>query len=115
MTELATGVSPDALAAAADRLRTAQRTGTPCAPIRGSRITGSNISFADTVADNASSGAYVLGAEHLTLADFEPAAVEMSMTVTDAEDSTGTGAASLGDPVNAVVWLARRARELGEP
>lgn len=228
MTELATRVSPDAIAAAVDRLRAAQRTGKPCAPIRdligtgdvvaayavqqriaadrlargetvvgrkigltsaavqqqmgvdqpdfgilfdvmayqdgaivpfeavlqprvegevafllgkdlvegplddaqvrdaidygvaaieicGSRIAGWNISFADTVADNASSGAYVLGTKRLTLAEFQPDAVAMTMTVTDAEDSTGTGAASLGDPVTAVVWLARQARELGQP
>ena len=37
------------------------------------------------------------------------------MSVTGAEESTGTGAACLGDPVEAVVWLARQARELGEP
>ncbi|MFE7415430.1 fumarylacetoacetate hydrolase family protein, partial [Streptomyces laurentii] len=42
-------------------------------------------------------------------------AAEMTMTVDGETVSTGSGAACLGDPVAAVVWLARQARELGEP
>ena len=80
-----------------------------------SRIANWDISFADTVADNASSGVFVLGTQRRTLAEFEPAEVTMSMTLDGAEVSSGTGAACLGDPVNALVWLARTARELGEP
>ncbi len=37
------------------------------------------------------------------------------MTTTGADDSTGTGAACLGDPINAVVWLAKQACAFGEP
>ncbi|MGY1815694.1 2-keto-4-pentenoate hydratase [Blastococcus sp. SYSU D00820] len=81
----------------------------------GSRVAGWDITFADTVADNASSGVYVLGSQRRTLAGFEPAEVTMSMTVDGTEVSTGTGAACLGDPLNAVLWLARTAREFGEP
>lgn len=83
--------------------------------ICGSRIEDWDISVADTVADNASAGAYVLGAERKTLAEFDPAEVKMSMTIDGVEVSTGTGAACLGDPINAVMWLARKARELGDP
>jgi 2-keto-4-pentenoate hydratase len=81
----------------------------------GSRIAGWDISFGDTVADNASAGAYVLGTDHRTLDELVPAEVEMTMSVDDQEVSTGNGAACLGDPVNALVWLARQARDLGEP
>lgn len=81
----------------------------------GSRIEGWDISFADTVADNASAGAFVLGPRRLTLAEVNPVEVEMSMTIDGQQVSTGNGAACLGDPVEAVVWLARTAVELGQP
>lgn len=83
--------------------------------ICGSRIAGWDITFGDTVADNASAGAYVLGTHRRTLDDFEPRDVEMTMTVTGQEDSTGTGAACLGDALVAVQWLAKQAVELGNP
>jgi 2-oxo-3-hexenedioate decarboxylase/2-keto-4-pentenoate hydratase len=81
----------------------------------GSRVAGWDISFGDTVADNASAGAYVLGPERRTLEQFEPKDVTMTMTIDGEEVSVGTGQDCLGDPVNAVVWLARQAREFGEP
>ncbi|GGI98395.1 2-keto-4-pentenoate hydratase [Streptomyces brasiliensis] len=98
-----------------EQVRAAIAYGVPALEICGSRIAGWDISFGDTVADNASAGAYVLGAERLELDEFDPVAVAMSMTVNGEEVSTGSGAACLGDPVEAVVWLARTARELGEP
>ncbi|MGW2899275.1 2-keto-4-pentenoate hydratase [Streptomyces sp. NPDC001212] len=97
------------------QVRDAIAYGVAALEICGSRIAGWDISFGDTVADNASSGAYVLGAERLGLDAFEPADVAMSMMINGAEVSTGSGAACLGDPVEAVVWLARTVRNLGEP
>ena len=81
----------------------------------GSRIADWDISFGDTVADNASAGAYVLGTVRKSLDEVVPAEVEMTMSVDDQEVSTGNGAACLGDPINALVWLARQARDLGDP
>jgi 2-keto-4-pentenoate hydratase len=83
--------------------------------ICGSRVAGWDISFSDTVADNASAGAFVLGPRRMTLAEFEPRDVTMTMTIDGQEAASGTGAACLGDPVSAVAWLARKARDLGEP
>lgn len=83
--------------------------------ICGSRIADWDISFADTVADNASSGAYVLGTVRKSLDEFTPRDAAMEMRIGDEVVSTGSGAACLGDPVEAVAWLARQARELGEP
>jgi 2-keto-4-pentenoate hydratase len=80
-----------------------------------SRVAGWDITFADTVADNASSGLYVLGAERRTLAEVEPVEVQMRMWVDDVVVSTGNGAACLGDPLAALAWLARTARDLGDP
>ncbi len=80
-----------------------------------SRIAGWDIQFGDTVADNASSGLYVLGTQRRTLDELEPLDVEMTMTLDGEVVSTGNGAACLGDPLNALAWLARTAREYGEP
>lgn len=80
-----------------------------------SRIAGWDITFGDTVADNASSGLYVLGAERRTLDDVEPRDVEMRMCIDSEAVSTGSGDACLGDPLVALSWLALKAREFGEP
>ena len=80
-----------------------------------SRVAGWDVSIGDTVADNASAGAYVLGAERRTLTEVNPREVTMTMTVSGQQDSTGSGADCLGDPLVALQWLAKRARELGQP
>lgn len=80
-----------------------------------SRIADWDITFADTVADNASAGGFVLGTEKLALERFVPREATMTMRVTGQDDSTGTGADCLGDPLLALQWLARTARDLGEP
>ncbi|KZM74762.1 2-keto-4-pentenoate hydratase [Nocardia terpenica] len=80
-----------------------------------SRIADWDISFADTVADNASSGWFVPGAQHITLDRFEPRDVAMTMSIDGEIVSTGTGSACLGDPLRALTWLARTARDFGDP
>lgn len=87
----------------------------PALEIVDSRITDWDVSFVDTVADNASSGLYVLGAERRTLAEFEPAEVVMALKVDGELVSSGDGTSCLGDPLNALAWLASRAREFGAP
>lgn len=81
----------------------------------GSRIQDWQISFGDTVADNASAGAFVLGTEQRSLDEVEPRDVTMSMSIDGEEVSSGTGSACMGDPLAAVAWLARRVRDLGQP
>ena len=80
-----------------------------------SRIAEWDITFGDTVADNASSGLFVLGRERVPLDAFEPVAADMTMTVGGQVVSEGNGAACLGDPLRALAWLAAKARELGDP
>ncbi len=58
-----------------------------------SRIAGWDITFGDTVADNGSSGLFVLGADRRTLDSFDPVAAQMQMFIDDTEVSTGTGTA----------------------
>lgn len=80
-----------------------------------SRVANWDISLVDTVADNASCGLYVLGARRRPLAGLDLPAVTMSMTADGEVVSEGTGAACLGDPCAALLWLARTAREFGSP
>lgn len=81
-----------------------------------SRIAKWDITIVDTIADNASSGLYVLGPEQLPLGETDLREVQMTMVDQDGHVvSSGTGDACLGDPIEALVWLARTVRELGEP
>jgi 2-keto-4-pentenoate hydratase len=83
--------------------------------ICGSRVKGWDISFGDTVADNASAGAFVLSGGRYPLDQVVPKDVSMEMRIDGEVVSTGTGAACLGDPIQAVVWLGQQARDFGEP
>lgn len=69
--------------------------------ICGSRIAGWDITLSDTVADNASAGAFVLGRQRRGLAEFEPRTAVMEMSVDGRTVSEGTGADCLGDPLRA--------------
>jgi len=80
-----------------------------------SRVAGWDITITDTVADNASSARYVLGSTRVTLAEFAPVDVTMTLDKNGERASSGTGAACLGDPLNALAWLARTAAEYGSP
>jgi 2-keto-4-pentenoate hydratase len=80
-----------------------------------SRVRAWDIAITDTVADNASSGMFVLGTQHVDLNTFEPVDVTMRLLKDDVLVATGDGRACLGDPILAVCWLARTAREFGAP
>ncbi|BDT91258.1 MULTISPECIES: 2-keto-4-pentenoate hydratase [Nocardia] len=99
----------------AEQVRSAVDYAVAALEIVDSRIAGWDITFGDTVADNASSGLFVLGTDRRTLDSFEPVAAQMRMAIDGAEVSTGTGAACLGDPLHALAWLARTTREFGRP
>ena len=80
-----------------------------------SRIAGWDITLVDTVADNASCGLYVLGSRRRPLSGLDLPAMTMTMTADGEMVSEGTGAACLGDPSEALLWLARTARDFGSP
>lgn len=73
-----------------------------------SRVRDWKIKLPDTVADNASSGRYVLGSKKLRLEDVELSRVTMKLYKNDVLEMEGNGAAVLGDPCKAVSWLANR-------
>ncbi len=87
----------------------------PAIEIVDSRIAGWAITFADTVADNASSAAFVLGREPKLLSQLDLWTCGMVLEVDGAVASLGAGAACLGHPLEAAAWLARTLSELGTP
>ncbi|MER6174729.1 fumarylacetoacetate hydrolase family protein [Streptosporangium sp. NPDC001681] len=78
----------------------------PAIEIVDSRVAEWDITLVDTVADNASSGAFVLGNTPVELRGLDLRLAGMTMNKNGLEVSTGAGAACLGHPLNAAVWLA---------
>ncbi|MCR8547412.1 fumarylacetoacetate hydrolase family protein [Salipiger sp. P9] len=87
----------------------------PAIEIVGSRVAAWDIGITDTVADNASSGLYVLGQSPRSLADFDQRLCGMVMTCGGEPVSVGAGAACMGSPLNASLWLARTMAAAGRP
>ncbi|KAF1685105.1 2-keto-4-pentenoate hydratase [Pseudoxanthomonas broegbernensis] len=87
----------------------------PAIEIVDSRVRDWKISILDTIADNASSGLYVLGGSPRKVDAFDLRLCGMSLEKAGEPVSLGCGAACLGNPLNAVVWLARTAARTGRP
>lgn len=87
----------------------------PAIEVVGSRIANWDIRLADTVADNASSGLFVLGTRPVSLDRLDLAGCGMSMERRGEPVSVGAGAACLGNPLNAAVWLADVLVRMGTP
>lgn len=80
-----------------------------------SRIENWKISLLDTVADNASSAAYVLSSQPVSLTDVDLVNCKMQMTRAGEVVSEGMGKACLANPLNAAVWLADEMVKRGRP
>jgi 2-keto-4-pentenoate hydratase len=79
-----------------------------------SRIADWDIRLIDTIADNASAGAFVLGTRRRAI-EGDLSAVSMTMARNGETLSEGTGADCMGSPLAAVAWLARTCAGLGSP
>ncbi len=87
----------------------------PAVEIVGSRIADWDIRLTDTIADNASSGLYVLGSRPVRLTDFDMRMCGMVMEKAGEPVSVGAGAACMGSPLNATLWLAKVMARVGRP
>lgn len=87
----------------------------PAIEIVDSRIRDWAISFGDTVADNASGAFFVVGRNRRKLTqEFVLPDCRMTLTVNGIVASKGSGAACLGNPLDAMVWLVRALATRGE-
>jgi 2-keto-4-pentenoate hydratase len=87
----------------------------PAIEVVGSRVANWDIHLADTVADNASSGLFVLGSRPVRLSDFDLVNCGMVMDRRGDQVSIGAGAACLGNPLYAAIWLANTMVRVGSP
>ncbi len=87
----------------------------PALEIVDSRVKDWKIKLADTVADNASSGFYVLGGKPTKVSDIDLELIGMAFSKNGELVNTGVGAAALGNPANCVAWLANKLSEFDIP
>ncbi len=78
-----------------------------------SRVHDWKVRIQDTVADNASCGLFVLGAERVSPEGVDFPNLKMKVFKNGALLSEGLGSAALGSPVNCVAWLANTLGEFG--
>ncbi|GGD61376.1 2-keto-4-pentenoate hydratase [Lacimicrobium alkaliphilum] len=87
----------------------------PALEIVDSRIADWDINILDTIADNASSGLYVLGSQPVSLSQLDLKTCSMTLWKRGEPVSTGAGVACLGNPLSAALWLARTMSRFGQP
>ncbi|SDM38387.1 2-keto-4-pentenoate hydratase [Bacillus sp. OK048] len=87
----------------------------PALEIVDSRVKDWKIKLVDTVADNASSGYYVLGGKPTKIEDIDLELIGMVLTKNGELVNTGVGAAALGNPASCVAWLANKLSEFDIP
>ena len=80
----------------------------PALEIVDSRVQDWKIKLPDTIADNASSGFYVLGGKRTKIEDVNLELLGMVFEKNGEIVNTGVGAAALGNPATCVAWLANR-------
>lgn len=87
----------------------------PSIEVVDSRIADWKIGLLDTVADNASAARFVLGMRPVALSSVDLADCGMVMERKGEQVSVGGGAACLGHPLNAALWLADTMARMGTP
>ncbi len=102
------GVTPADVVAATEHV-------TACFEIVDSRIQDWKIRIQDTIADNASSGLFVLGREPVDPKRVDFVTCGMVVEKNGEVLSTGAGAAALGSPLICVAWLADAMGRFGVP
>jgi len=80
-----------------------------------SRIANWNIKLPDTIADNASSGRYILSQKRIVPTDIDLTNISMVMHKNATQVGTGSSAAVMGNPSQTVAWLANKLWQYNVP
>jgi len=113
--EVAFVLGRDILDADLDTVRASIESVTPAFELVDFRFAGNVGTIVDTIADNAGCSGLVLGEERHPYGEIDLRDVEMVITGGDVEITRGVGSNVLGDPINAVQWLAETALRVGDP
>jgi 2-keto-4-pentenoate hydratase len=84
----------------------------PCIEVVDRRFNARGV-LVDTIADNASSGLVVLGGNPVGLHDIDIRTIGVTLTRNGVVEDTGVASAVMGNPLNAVAWLANKLHSLG--
>lgn len=87
----------------------------PAIEVIDSRIKDWKINIYDTIADNASSGLFVLGGQPHKVNEVDLETIGLVLYKNGKVINSGVGAAVLGHPANSVAWLANKLHELNIP
>ncbi len=87
----------------------------PAVEIIDSRFANFRFGLSDVIADNTSAARVVFGSANLQPNDIDLRTMGMIYSKNGSVESTAAGAAILGNPWEALAWLARRASALGKP
>jgi 2-oxo-hept-3-ene-1,7-dioate hydratase len=82
--------------------------------LRADAATGKTRKVFDTISDNAANAGIVLGSERHSVESFDLRWVGAIALRNGEVEETGLGAGVLNDPVESVVWLARRMAQYGQ-
>ena len=85
----------------------------PSIELIDTRITDWKIALCDTIADNASSAGFVLGAARVSPGEVDVTGIEAVLSRNGEVIAEGRSEAVLGNPVTAVAWLARKVESFG--
>ena len=87
----------------------------PAVEIIDSRFANFRFGFGDVIADNTSAARVIFGSASVLPTELDLRLIGMMYTKNGIVESTAAGAAILGNPWEALAWLARRAWKLGRP
>jgi 2-oxo-hept-3-ene-1,7-dioate hydratase len=84
----------------------------PCIEVVDRRFNERGV-LVDTISDNASSGLVVLGGNPVGLHDIDVRTIGVTLSKNGVIEDTGVASAVMGNPINAVAWLANKLHSFG--